>query len=85
MTFILGVIVGVAIGAMSRGRSLNAIKDDAKQLLGGVSPEARDAADRVETQINHRFHQAQEAFLTTREATRRRLQRELETERGARG
>ena len=81
MTFLVGLALGIALGALAGSRSLLGLKQDLDELLGGVAPEARAASERAETGLTERLRDAQTVYEKTLEATRQRLQRELDSAR----
>lgn len=85
MGFMLGLAVGAAVGALAGSGQLGRVREEVKSLLGSVSPEAEDAAERVEGGLRDRLKHAQEVFEATRAATRAKLQRELESARSSKG
>jgi hypothetical protein len=84
LSFLVGLAMGIAVGALAGSRSLPGLKRDFEQLLGNVVPEAQVATERTGVGLAVRLRQAQDVYEKTREATRQRLQRELESARKSR-
>jgi hypothetical protein len=81
LTFLVGLALGIVVGALAGARSLPGLKKDLDELLGTVAPEAREASEQAENGLTERWRRAQDVYEKTLKATRQRLHRELDSAR----
>lgn len=85
MSFFVGLVFGMAVGALVGARSPGGLKKDVTEILGSISPETREVTEQVGDSLTERFRLAQDVYATTLQATRLRLQHEFEAARSRSG
>ena len=82
MSFLVGLLVGLAAGGAAGLRyAPREIQRELTRAWKLLPPEIQEVGERTQADFLERFQRAQQVYLESRERTRERLERELESAR----